>query len=112
MANDRFIIVDSNGRYVQALIRSDLPKFASNNRNAGSADENKAAAQASLAIFGTYKINNDGTMTLHIERSTFPNWNGADQKRVVTAVTANEPKWQIPASTIGGVSEVMWKRVR
>ncbi len=111
-SNDGFVVFDSNGKFIQALMRSDLPKFASNNRNSGSADENKAVILGSLAIFGTYAINNDGTITLRIERSTFPNWNGSDQKRVVTALTANEMKWQIAAPSVSGTSEAVWKRVR
>jgi hypothetical protein len=111
-SNDGVLIFNANGTYVQALIRSDLPKFASNNRNTGTGDENKAVVQGSLAIYGTYKINNDGTLTLHMERSTFPNWNGGDQKRIVTALTASEMKFQIPAPSVGGVSEAVWKRVK
>ena len=111
-SNDGILIFNANGTYIQALIRSDLPKFASNNRNTGSADENKAVVQGSLAIYGTYKINNDGTLTLHMERSTFPNWNSGDQKRIVTALTTSEMKFQIPAPSVGGVSEAVWKRVK
>jgi len=37
--------------------RSDLPKFASNNRNDGTSDEYKAIVQGSIAHFGTYTVN-------------------------------------------------------
>jgi hypothetical protein len=109
--NDGVLVFEANGGFVQILARSDLPKFASNNRNTGSADENKAVVQGSLAIYGKYTINaKDGALTLHIDRSSYPNWNGADQKRIVTSLTANELKWEIPAPSVGGASVAVWKR--
>src|SRR5262249_52921942 len=35
-------------------VRSDLPKFASNNRDMGTPEENKAVVQGSITYFGTY----------------------------------------------------------
>lgn len=89
-ANEGVLIFEANGKFIQALIRSDIPKVASGNRNTGSPDENKAVVQNSLVFFGTYAVNNDGTFTLHVENSTFPNWNGTDQKRTIVSLTANE----------------------
>jgi hypothetical protein len=110
--NDGVVIFERNGRFVQTLTRSDLPKFASNNRNTGTPDENKAVIQGSLSLFGTYTINNDGALTLHIDRSTFPNWNGTDQKRAITSLTGNELKWHNPVATVGGTTETVWKRTK
>jgi hypothetical protein len=111
-SNDGVVIFERNGKFVQALARSDLAKFASNNRNTGSADENKSVVQGSLTLFGTYKVNSDGTLTLHIERSTFPNWNSTDQNRTITSLTANELKWHNPVATVGGTTETIWKRTK
>ena len=69
---------DSNGRYLLLTARSGQPKFASNNRMEGTAEENKTIVQGSIAHFGRYTVNEaDKTITFHIETSTFPNWNGA-----------------------------------
>ncbi|MEA2863394.1 MAG: hypothetical protein QOC84_1350 [Bradyrhizobium sp.] len=111
-SNDGVVIFEPNGRFVQALARSDLPKFASNNRSAGSPDENKAVVQGSLILFGTYSVADDGALTLHMERSTFPNWNGSDQKRTITSLTSDELKWHNPAASIGGTTETAWKRAQ
>ena len=35
-------MVDANGRYAIVFSRADLPKFASNSRTTGTAEENKA----------------------------------------------------------------------
>lgn len=100
---------DANGRYVLLTTRAGLPKFASNNRNQGTAEENKAVVQGSIAHFGTYSVNEaDKTITFRIQASTFPNWNGIDQKRPFT-VTATELKWTTAASS-GGTAEVILRR--
>jgi hypothetical protein len=111
-ANEGVMIFGADGKFIQALVRSDIPKFASNNRNTGSPDENQAVVQKSLVFFGTYTVNNDGTLMLHIQNSTFPNWNGTDQKRMITTLTATELKWHNPAATVGGTTETDWKRTK
>jgi hypothetical protein len=112
-AGDGVLVFDRSGHFVQVLARADVPKFASNNRNTGTADENKAVVQGSLAIYGTYAVSpKDGTLTLHVERSSYPNWNGSDQKRIVTGLTATELKWDIPAPSVGGSSSAVWKRTK
>jgi Lipocalin-like domain len=63
-------------------MRSDLPKFASNDRQNGTPEENKAIVQGSLSYFSTYTVDEAAkTMVIHIEGCSFPNWNGKDQKR-------------------------------
>lgn len=102
---------DSDGHYILLTARSGLPKFASNNRNEGTPEENKAVVQGSIAHFGTYTVNDaDKTITFHIETSTFPNWNGTEQKRPFS-VTGDELKWTTPASS-GGSAEVILKRAK
>ncbi len=102
---------DGNGRFMLLTSRSGLPKFASDNRMEGTVEENKAVVQGSIAHFGSYTVNEaDKTITFHIETSTFPNWNGAEQKRPFT-LTGDELKWTTAASS-GGSAEVVLKRAR
>ena len=50
-------------------------------------------AQGTIAHFGRYSVNEaDKTIILHIETSTFPNWNGVEQKRPFT-LTGDELRW-------------------
>ena len=49
-----------NGRFSIMFIRSDIPKFASSNREAGTPEENKAAVQGGIAYFGTYAVGETG----------------------------------------------------
>jgi hypothetical protein len=102
---------NADGHYLLLTARSDIPRFASNNRAQGTAEENRAVVQGTIAHFGTYTVDEaEKTITFHIERSTFPNWNGAEQKRPFT-VTANELKWTTAASS-GGTAEVVLRRVQ
>lgn len=105
-------IFDSNGRYLLLTSRAGQPKFASSNRMEGTPEENKAVVQGSIAHFGRYTVNEaDKTITFHMETSTFPNWNGVEQKRPIT-ITGDELTWRTPASTGGGTAEVVLKRAK
>lgn len=103
---------DGNGRYVLLTARPDLPKFASNNRMQGTPEEYKAVAQGAIAHFGRYTVNeSEKTITFHIETSTFPNWNGIEQKRPFT-INGDELKWTTPAASGGGSGEVVLRRAK
>lgn len=104
---------DSGGHYIIAVMRSDRSKFAVNDRMQGTVEENKATTQGTITYFGTYSVSEaDHSIAIHIVSSSFPNWNGADQKRIFT-ITGNELKLTNPiASTGGGTTGVVWKRAR
>ena len=102
------IVFTSDGHFIYLYSRGDLPKFVSNNRITGTAEENKAVVQGSIATFGTYSF--AGTnLLIKVEHSTFPNWIGADQKRTI-AVTGDQLKWTNAAGSGGGVVELVLKR--
>ena len=45
-------IYERNGKFVQVMLHTTLPKIASNNMMTATADENKAMAQGCMAVFG------------------------------------------------------------
>ena len=106
-------IFEANGRYSFMISRSDIPKFAVNNANQGTATENKAVVTGIVAHFGTWSID-DATKTINtnVEASSFPNLNGTSQKRVIISLTADELKYANPLTTTGAKSEVVWKRAK
>src|SRR6202008_2476259 len=62
------LIFDPNGRFTTICLRSDVPKFASGNRETGTPEENKAAVQCGIAYFGTSSVSEtDKIITYHIE---------------------------------------------
>jgi hypothetical protein len=103
-------IFASNGRFAIVNINPTTPKFASNSRSQGTADENKAAVLGGIALYGTYSVANKA-IAFKVEGSTYPNWTGAEQKRTVKSFTKDELTWTLPAS-IGGTAEVTWKRLK
>jgi len=104
------LIFDASGRYGLVLSRKDIPKFASNSRTNGTAEENKAAVQNAIAHFGRYVVNEaDKTILFKIETSTYPNFNGTDQKRSFTLV-GDELTYTVPSFSGGGTAVAVWKR--
>ena len=94
----------SDGRFALIFVRSDLPTSASNSRASGTPDENRAVVQGSIAIFGTYSVEDAGkTLVMRIENGTFPNWAGAEQRRALT-LSGDELTYTTPGS--GGVAAV------
>jgi hypothetical protein len=107
------MILLANGRYSFMISRLDVPKFAANNVTQGTADENAAVVKGVIANFGTWSFDEaTKTLTTNVEASTYPNLNGASQKRVISSLTADELKYTNPTSAAGTVDEAVWKRVK
>jgi hypothetical protein len=102
------LIFDPSGRYSLQLFRSELPKFASNSRETGTAEENKAIVQGTLSHFGIYTVNEkDSTFTMRPEASSFPNWTGVEQPARKFAISGDQLTYSNPASSRGGGSNVL-----
>jgi Lipocalin-like domain len=110
------VTYDADGHFSLIITRSDLPKFASNNRVAGTPEENTAIVQGSLAYFGTYSVSEaDKIITTHIESCTFPNWNGVDRKTSFS-ISGDELSTHVvsgPLTSVGtGTAYLVWKRAK
>jgi len=109
------MLLTPDGRFSMTLLRASLPKFAANVRTKGTVEENAAVVQGSVAAIGTYTVTGDKEkmLNLHIEGSTYPNWDGQDQKRPMTVI-GDELKVINNAPSIGGSGKntQVWKRAR
>ena len=106
------LIFTENGHFSSQIVRSDLPKFASKNRAQGTPEENKAVVQGSIGTFGTYTVDETKkTYTLKFEGSSFPNRVGAEQTRPFT-IAGDELKVTNPSTTVGGSSDIIYKRAK
>lgn len=107
------LVLTADGHYSAIVMRASLPKFTSNSRLKGTPEENKAVIDGSIAHFGRYTIDEkDKTITFHVESSTYPNWDGAPQKRPFT-VKGDQLSYTVPTSSTGpGSAEVIWKRMK
>ena len=105
---------DAGGRFATQVMAAGRPLFASNNRMTGTPEENQAMSRGVVAYFGTYTVDEAGhIVTLHIEQSSFPNWNGTDQQRTF-AFAGDELRYTAASSTANPAesAELVWKRVR
>ncbi|HTF15472.1 MAG TPA: lipocalin-like domain-containing protein [Burkholderiales bacterium] len=111
-ANPKGLLTFDGVRFSQQII-SEFPKLASNDRLKTTPEENKAVAHGVLSYYGTYSLSEaDGVLTLNIERSSFPNQNGASFKRVIKTLTAEDLVYINPSTLAGRVNTNVWKRVR
>jgi hypothetical protein len=109
------IIFTADGHFAQVHVAGDLPKIPSNNRLAGSDADNKAIVHGSLALFGSYTVDEDKkTLTFNIEGSTFPNLQGVRQTRTIDLLTDDEFRNTNPAAARDGpaVAANIYKRVK
>jgi Lipocalin-like domain len=102
---------DAGGRYIITVMRSDRAKYASNALWQGTAEENKATADGTITYFGTYSMSEaDSSIAIHIDGSSFPNWNGVDQKRIVAIVGDQLTLTVRPPG--GDIVDVVWRRAK
>jgi hypothetical protein len=105
-------VFDASGQYMQIISRSDVPKFATNNRLKGTPEENTAAVRGITATFGTWTVDEAGkTLTVRYAGSMFPNQIGTESKRMIS-VTADELKVTNPATASGVISNTVWRRAK
>jgi hypothetical protein len=104
----------ADGRFHFITARTDAAKYASNDSARPSPDEAIATATGAMAYTGTYTVD-ENTRTVHanIETATFPNLIGApNQRRIVTAISADELRFTNPRTPAGVTLEFVWRRAK
>lgn len=110
--NAKGMLVFDGTHFSTEVLAANLPKFKSNNRMIGTLQEYEAISHGVVAYFGTYTVDQGAKIvTLHIERSSFPNWKGTDQKRTFEFVN-NELRYTAASSTANPAeaAQLVWKR--
>jgi hypothetical protein len=99
---------DAGGRYIITVMRSDRAKYTSDARGQSTPEENKETVDGTITYFGTYSVSEaDGSIAIHVEGSSFPNWNGTDQKRFAAI---SGPQLTLTVRSPAGDVDVIWKR--
>lgn len=93
------------------IARTGLPKFAGDNRMAGTPEEYKAIVNGAIAHFGSYVVD-EKTISFRIDTSTYPNWDGTEQKRSFTLAGDTLTYTVGNASVGGGAATLVWKRAK
>jgi hypothetical protein len=102
---------DAGGRYIITVMRTDRAKYASGALWQGTPQENKETADGTITYFGTYSVSEaDSSIAIRVDASSFPNWNGTDQKRLV-AIAGDQLTLTVRSSG-GGVVDVIWQRAK
>ena len=102
---------DAGGRYIITVMRSDRAKYASHTLWQGTAEENKETADGTITYFGTYSANEaDSSIAIRVESSSFPNWDGTEQKRFV-AIAGDQLTLTVRPPA-GDIVDVVWARAK
>jgi hypothetical protein len=110
--NAKGMLVFDGTHFATQVMAANLPKFASDNRMVGTQQEYEAISHGVVAYFGTYSVNETNRIvTLHIERSSFPNWEGTDQQRKFEFV-GDQLQYTAASSTANPAeaAQLVWKR--
>ncbi len=103
---------DTIGHYIISVMRSDRASYQIDNfgqLGQITAEESKATALGTITYFGTYSVSEaDRTMAIHVEASSFPNWNGTDLERLFE-ITQDRLKLTVRPPR-GGSVDVLWNR--
>jgi Lipocalin-like domain len=109
------LIFTADGHFSQVHVSGDLPRIAGKDRLAGTPEQNTAIVHGSLALFGTYTIDEaKKTLTFNIAASTFPNQQGTSQTRTIDRLTADEFRNTNPAASRGvpAVATNLYRRAK
>lgn len=106
------LMFDAAGHYTLQIYSEGRPRFAAGDKSKGTDEENRASVRGCNAHYGTYKIEGSNII-FNIEHASFPNWEGAQQKRPFT-ISGDIFKYAVLAPTTGGAvtGEVVWKKIR
>jgi hypothetical protein len=106
---------DASGHFFFMFAKPDLPKIAATDRTKVTPQEAQAINLGSIAYFGAYTVDEASkTIALQLESSTYPNQLSVPQKRVITALTADELKLTNATTTAGDGSTInfVFKRAK
>jgi Lipocalin-like domain len=79
------LVYDAGGHVALQIAKAGRARFASDDLEAGTAEEARRAFDGYHAWFGRFAVAADERSVVHrIEASLFPNWEGAEQRRLVT----------------------------
>jgi hypothetical protein len=110
--NAKGMLVFDGVHFSTQVLAANLPKFKSNNRMVGTPEEYEATSHGVVAYFGTYTVDAaTQIVTLHIERSSFPNWEKTDQERKFEFV-GDELRYTAASTTANPAesAQLVWKK--
>lgn len=113
-APNSLLVFTEDLHFVEVLTDSTIPKFASEERGKGTAQENQAAMGGSLGLFGTYTVDENGDFSGNrVVGSTFPNWVGSVRTRQeLQMVVEGDRMLETFTRPEGTKIVIVWQRVK
>jgi hypothetical protein len=106
------IIFTADGHYAVEIYRADRLKFSTGDKLNGTAEEYKDASLGMSVHFGRYTVDPaKGTISFHIDRASFPNWDDTTQVRTYE-MTGDELRWKVPARPDGSIPLTVLRRIK
>jgi len=106
------LIFDDAGHYSVWISRAMHTKFKSGEKSGGTGDEYKAATLEISTHYGRYAVDAAShTLTFDIVHASFPNLDGAEQKRPYE-LTGDDLTWRLPPRPDGTIALSSWRRTR
>ena len=88
------VIFTADGYYSVQIYRADRLKFSSGDKLKGTQEEYREASLSASVHFGRFEVDpGNGTITFHVDRSAFPNWDDTTQVRAYE-IKGNELSWK------------------
>jgi len=107
------LIFGPDGYYSLQGMSDIRPRFAANDKLKGTCDEYKAAVLGMISFFGRYTLDEQKKMlTMQVEASSYPNWDGTTQTRPIAVLTDDVLTWITPVSSAGSRAEVSYRRAK
>ena len=105
------VIFTGDGYYSVQIYRAERKKFSSGDKLKGTPEEYKDASLSMSVHFGRYTIDEaKGTITFHIDRAGFPDWDDTTQVRAYE-LKGDELSWKVPPRPDGSVPITILRRV-
>ena len=106
------LMIDAQGHYSLQIYDSLRPHYASGDRARGTAAEYRANALGISTHFGTVQVDAAaGVLTLNVDSASFPNQDGAPQKRQYK-LEGDELSYRVQARPNGDVPLSVWRRLK
>jgi hypothetical protein len=109
---DGLVIFTADGYYSVQIYRAERVKFSSGDKLKGTPEEYKEASLSTSVHFGRYTVDpGKGTITFHIDRSSFPNQDGTTQVRQYE-MKGDELSWKVAPRPDGSIPLTILRRIR
>jgi Lipocalin-like domain len=106
------VVFTADGYYSVQIYRAEQVKFSSGDKLKGTPEEYRNASLSSSVHFGRYSVDAaKGTITFHVDRSSFPNLDDSVQVRSYE-LKGDELSWKVAPRPDGSIPITVLRRAR